>query len=124
MAAVFNLVRNGLSHQYQQMRAVLSDTKEFGISLTGVEYGCPLAMTFSQGRPTQHLCAKRDADGNLWITVMPNVFFLDLRDSIAEIDLIGRNVGFKHMAEEGIATFNFSSTDAATALKQNGHMPT
>lgn len=122
IAALFNLVRNGLSHQYQQMRAVLADAKEFGISLTGAEYGCPLAMTFSQGRPTHHLSAKRDADGNLWITVMPDVFFLDLRDSIQEIDLVRNGSTFEHMVEDRWETFTFSSSDAETALRDKGHM--
>lgn len=122
IAALFNLVRNGLSHQYQQMRAVLSDDKEFGVSLTGAECGYTLARTFAEGRPPRHLSADRDDNGNLWITVMPNVLFLDLRDAIREIGLDISSTGFKHMAEEGHKTFDFSTTDAENALRNNGHM--
>ena len=122
IAAVFNLVRNGLSHQYQQMRAALSDGKEFGVSLTGADYGSYLSNTFAQGRPSKHLSTNRDQNNNLWVTVMPNVFFLDVRDAIREIFLIKVTSAFDHMVEGGKKTFNFSSNDAENAFRANRHM--
>jgi hypothetical protein len=37
--ALFDLIRNGLAHQSQQIIAELADGKHFYISLTGAEYG-------------------------------------------------------------------------------------
>jgi hypothetical protein len=95
------------------MRAVLSDDIEFGVSLTGADRDSYLSNTFAQGRPSKHLSASRDVDSNLWVTVMPNVLFLDIRDSIREVGLVSSRSAF---------TFNFSSTDAERSLRSNGHI--
>jgi hypothetical protein len=121
IAALFNLIRNGQSHQYQQMGAVCSDSHQFRISLTGAQHGALLRTTFEHGRPTQHLSVSRDAAGNVWMVVRPDVLFLDLRDSIREANLLGRGLVFPFMSEDRLATFNFSASDAESALRNNGH---
>ena len=121
IAALFNLIRNGQSHQYQQMGAVLSDGRPFRISLTGAEHGALLRTTLANGRPPQHLKVSRDADGNIWMLVRPDVLFLDLRDSIREANLLGRGLAFQFMSEDRPVTFNFNASDAEVALQNGGH---
>jgi hypothetical protein len=121
IAAPFNLIRNGQAHQYQQMGAVCSDGLQFRVSLTGAQRGALLRTTFHSGRPVQHLKVSRDAGGNLWMVVRPDVLFLDLRDSIREANLLGRGLVFPFMTEDRPATFNFGTNDAESALRSNGH---
>jgi hypothetical protein len=121
IAAIFNLIRNGQAHQYQQMTAVLSDGKRFAISLTGAEWGRALASTFKAGRPAEHLQVRRDIDGNLWMTVMPNVLFLDIRTAINRSDLLNSGLSFVHMVEDGDKTFDFSSDEAWRTFDFSGH---
>lgn len=121
VAALFNLIRNGQAHQYQQMGAVCSDGHQLRVSLTGAEHGALLRTTFESGRPAQHLAASRDAAGNLWIVVRPDVLFLDLRDSIREANILGRGLTFSFMSDDRNATFNFSAADAESSLRSNGH---
>ena len=121
VAALFNLIRNGQSHQYQQMGAVCSDGHQFRISLTGAQHGAFLRTTFDHGRPNQHLSVSGDTAGNVWMVVRPDVLFLDVRDSIREANLLGRGFTFPFMSEDRMQTFNFSTTDAESALRKNGH---
>src|SRR5262245_21492129 len=121
IAVLFNLIRNGQSHQYQQMGAVLSDGCQLRISLTGAEPGALLRTTLANGRPSQHLKASRDAAANIWLTVRPDVLFLDFRDSIREANLLGRGLAFRFMSEDRSTTFNFTASDAMASLRDRGH---
>jgi hypothetical protein len=124
IAALFNLIRNGQAHQYQQMQAVLADGKQFAISLTGAEYGTTLGKTMSGGRPVQHLGVKRDSEGNLWMTVRPDVLFLDIRDAVRETRLLDRGLTFSFMSEDRPETFGFTALEAETVFRRAGHLET
>lgn len=121
VAALFNLIRNGQSHQYQQMGAVFADGRQFRISLTGAEHGALLRTTLANGRPGQHLRVSQDAGGNIWMFVRPDVLFLDLRDSVRDANLLGRGLAFPFMSEDRPATFNFTACDAEAAFQNGGH---
>lgn len=88
IAALFDLIRNGQAHQYQQIRVQLSDTKDFQFALTGAEYGFLLSKTFAAGRPPDHLKAQRDSDGDLWMKIRTDVLFLDIRDAVRSTGLL------------------------------------
>jgi hypothetical protein len=120
MAALFNLVRDGQAHQYQQMRAVMSDGRSLRISLTGAETGLSLEACLAAGRPAQHLSLSVDS-GDLWITVRTEILFIDLRDAVAASRLLHRGLRLSFMAEDRPATFNVSAAEAETALRQAGH---
>lgn len=121
IAALFNLIRNGQAHQYQQMGAVLADGHQFRISLTGAQHVAFLRTTLSSGRPAQHLSVSADPAGNLWMTVRPDVLFVDVRDSSREIDLLNRGLTFHFIAEDRQETFNFTAAAAETVLRRHGH---
>lgn len=121
IAAIFNLVRNGQAHQYQQMRAVLADGKQFRFSLTGAEYGLSLDKVFAAGRPAQHLSASSDMNGDIWMTLRTDVLFLDLRDAVNNAKLLGRGLNLNFMSEDRIQTFNFNATDLENELRAGGH---
>lgn len=121
IAAIFNLVRNGQAHQYQQMRAVVADGKQFRFSLTGAEYGLSLANVFAAGRPAQHLSASSDINGDIWMTLRTDVLFLDLRDAVNDAKLLCRGLNLNFLAEDRIQTFNFNATDLESQLRTAGH---
>jgi hypothetical protein len=54
LAAIFNLIRNGQSHQNQQMHATLNDGSHFCLSLTGAQENLFLDTVLSHGRPADH----------------------------------------------------------------------
>jgi hypothetical protein len=80
IAALFDLIRNGQAHQYQQIRARLAGG-DFGFALTGAVYGLPLRQTFANGRPSDHFEASRCPNGDIRMIIRTDALFLDLRDS-------------------------------------------
>lgn len=116
LTVLFDLIRNGQAHQYQQMRARLSDGVEFGISITGAEAGATLNRTFAAGRPRDHLQLFGKEDR--WLKFRPDVFFFDLRDSIGAANLLDRRFEAKQMVGP---EYPFSSRDLVKALVDGGH---
>jgi hypothetical protein len=84
LAAIFDLLRHGQAHQYQQMVASLADQKVFGIQLTGAERSNGSAsyaslMRWPNQRPTDHLALDMTAaPRNVWLRVRPEVLFKDI----------------------------------------------
>jgi hypothetical protein len=53
--ALFDLIRNGLAHQYQQIMVELKDGKAFIVTLTGADHGRSLTTIQKLPRPVDHL---------------------------------------------------------------------
>jgi hypothetical protein len=79
LALIFDLVRNGQAHYYQQIPATLSDGSIFGISITGAEPGRPTldALRHDPNYATVHL-ELREQPGLLRLIIQPEVLFLDV----------------------------------------------
>ncbi len=121
IAAIFNLIRNGQAHQYQQTRAVLSDGKHFRFALTGADYGLSLSHSLTSGRPPDHLQASIDASGDLWIKIRTDILFLDLRNAAMAANIKGRGLQMAFLTEDRNKTFNFDVGTAHSALVAGGH---
>ena len=115
LAAIFDLVRHGHVHQYEQMRAKLADGSEFGISVAGAEPGLLLTTTLANGRPVGHLQSVSGAD--VWLRFRPDVFFLDVRDSIYGAGLALGGGGLRRLIEPA---YPFSREALRQALSQAG----
>lgn len=113
LAAIFNLVRNGQAHQYQQMRAVLDDQTEFCIQLTGAEHGLQVGAGAPDRR--QHL-AHWQTGPDLWMRVRPDVLFVDFRDSIRAAKLEHRGLSLRHLVEDRPTTFPFNHSTLKALL--------
>jgi hypothetical protein len=87
---LFDLIRNGQGHQYQQITVRLRDGADFQIAITGAESELFLDHTFKVGRPKDHLSFFGGSGEELWLKFRTDVFFLDLRDSIFEATLQDR----------------------------------
>jgi hypothetical protein len=122
LAALFDTIRNGQAHQYQQIRVELTDGKCFQVSLTGAEHGAYLRETFANGRPSSHLRLIVDQGGDLWLTVLPQVLFLDIRDSMQEARLVDRGLTLSYLSRKGAGgNYSFESSALCCALRAEGH---
>ncbi|HSB79738.1 MAG TPA: hypothetical protein VLM91_13230 [Candidatus Methylomirabilis sp.] len=115
LAAIFNLIRNGQAHQYQQMRAVLSDRRNFWISLTGAKQGLFLRDVLAKGRPPDHLCHQDDGT-DLWLKVRPEILFLDIRDAVLAARLDQRGLSLKYLVEDRKEAFGFDKAVLKSTL--------
>lgn len=98
IGVLFDLIRNGQAHQYQQIRVQLTDGADFQISLTGAEYGLTLDQSLLRGRPADHLRKNRDSNRDLWLKVRTDILYLDIRDSIRSASLLGRGLTLSYLA--------------------------
>lgn len=130
--ALFDLVRNGQAHQYQQILVDLMDGVDWQISLTGAEIGRHLQLVSRSPRPVTHLGYSRDQQGDLWLTIHPDVLFLDLRDAIAQSGLLGKRLAFTHLTRPRVKApqqkmkltghfYQFDSLALERSLALGGH---
>lgn len=115
LAAIFNLIRNGQAHQYQQMRAVLASGENFWVGLTGAIEGLFLQKVLASGRPPNHLSLSDDGV-DLWLTVRPDVLFLDIRDAVRSARLDQRGLSLKYLVEDRKKTFIFDRSALKASL--------
>lgn len=120
--ALFDLVRHGQAHQYQQIMVELNDATIWGISLTGAVAGRTLA-TVQAARPSDHLSQMPGDDGSLWLVVRPEVMFLDFESAIARARVFEQElepIPLSRLAKPG-GNWNFSQTDLEHRLRAAGH---
>jgi hypothetical protein len=119
--ALFDLIRHGQAHQYQQIPVELIDGKVFWISLSGPVFGLQIAT--SQLRRREHLGYKEDEVGNIWLLVRPDLIFLDLKLAVERSNLLGRGLIFKSLVRPrpSQSEYQFDSAALKTALASAGH---
>ena len=100
LAVLYDLIRNGLAHQYQQIRVKLSDGKYFYVSLTGADYGQSL-NAFNNQRPPKHLAYTFDDDGDLKLKIYPQILFFDFEKTIEEARILKRGLQFHIFIDHG-----------------------
>jgi hypothetical protein len=122
IAVLFDLIRNGQAHQYQQIRVELEGKKNFQFSLTGAEHQLYLHRSFAGGRPAQHLAAQVDEDGDIWITVCTDILFLDIRDSIRAANLLDRKLTLEYLKRPKYPRhYKFTAGALEQCLRLGGH---
>lgn len=92
--AIFDLIRNGQAHRYQQVLVNLTDGVDWQIYLTGASMGQHLQFVSVSPRHVEHLGYRRD-QGDLWLVVRPDVIFLDVKNAIAKSGLLGKGLEFR-----------------------------
>ncbi len=120
---IFDLIRNGQAHQYQQILVQLSDGMHFGISLTGPAFGRHLSKTI-KSRSRRHLSFSRDQDNDIWLAVYPDVLFLDLKRSIMKANLFNRGLSFTSLVRPKKPLhpfYQFNSQSLESSLLSGGH---
>jgi hypothetical protein len=131
--ALFDLVRNGQAHQYQQIIVHLKDDSDFVIQLSGVE----TSTLYNYSRSNTHLSYFRNTDKDIVLRLYPDWLFMDLKSSVSKIGLLNKGLSFKHL-ERGITStytsskrpskkdkkryYDFDSTQLENSLRQGGHI--
>jgi hypothetical protein len=116
--ALFDLVRHGQAHQYQQIMVELNDGTIWGISLTGATAGRTLA-TVRAARLSDHLSQMPGDGGSLWLVVRPDVMFLDFKSAIARARVFEQGLEptpLSRRAKPG-GNWDFSQTDLESAAR-------
>lgn len=120
---LFDLIRHGLAHQYQQMIVTLSDGKHFSVTLTGASYGRQLNIA-AQSRPTNHLAFTVDSDGDLEMKVYPEILFMDIDNAIVSMGLLNRGLVFDHLTrpkQTRQSFYQFDSSSLKNSFLTGGH---
>jgi hypothetical protein len=94
--ALFDLVRNGLAHQYQQIIVVLKNRKKLFIELTGAKEKRYLDIV-RKSRHSNHLDYYIDEDGDIGIKVYPDQLFLDIEQAIQQSQLLSKKHRFNYL---------------------------
>ncbi len=102
ISLVWDLIRNGQAHQYQQRTLKLPSGEFFGIALTGPAHGNYLQKLRDGLRPPAHVSLSRDGrDGELgWLRVDPAMLFIDVRWSVERSGLLRRGLSFPYLAPD------------------------
>jgi hypothetical protein len=118
LAAVWDLIRNGQAHQYQDLIVALTGGKQWALGIKGVKYGWPLSEVAAKKSSLQHLSYRIDSDGDLMLIIYPGAFFLDLCDAANNAHLFshGLTIGpFPRSRSENLAQLEL-------ALNRGGHV--
>lgn len=142
--AIFDLVRNGQAHQYQQILVSLLDGKNFQILLTGAEAGPPTQSSLSYSAPVpmvpgfDHLGFGVDDVDDVYLVVHPDRLFNHVRQAVERSGLLQRGLNFDYLARprrsnqtgraKALANpkipassyYSFSSSDLREALERGG----
>jgi len=116
--ALFDLIRNGQGHQYQQINVSLADGAEFFVSLTGAEPGLNLGTSLASGRPPGHLECRPQPDGGINLRVRTDVLFLDFRDSVSDARIAERGLTLTYLRRprRNTGDYSYSSAELVKAL--------
>jgi hypothetical protein len=113
---LFDLIRNGQAHQYQQINVDLSDGKEFQIGLTGVSSGLTLASVTT--RPADHLSFDTFGPGNVSLKVRTDVLYIDFKTAIGRARLPTSGLQFEYLERD---RYPFTAADLVRVLQAAGH---
>ncbi|HEY1339422.1 MAG TPA: hypothetical protein VGF59_18040 [Bryobacteraceae bacterium] len=124
LPVIFDLLRHGQAHQYQQMVARLADAKVFGIQLTGAERrqespSYESLMRPPRARPADHLAIDCTvAPGNVWLRVHPEVLFKDIELAARMSSLLSGVLQLDYLRPPA---FEATSEEILKALESAGH---
>ena len=123
LCVIYDLVRHGQAHQRQQIMVETTDSKTFGISLTGAAYGRLLDTRLAHGRPPEHLSLLQGDVGDVFIVLCPEVLFLDLQTALDATGIFQRGFAFTHLVRgrPRKPQYAFTAADAYQALQSCGH---
>ncbi len=126
LSLIFDLVRHGGAHQYQQITAALSDGY-LVVSMTGTTRGFTLDVA-ARNRGA-HLGVGTDSweDGKpiVYIMVRPELLFLDVKAAIETSGLLQRGLSFDHLRrggpDEKKARYSYDCLAVRTSLEVADH---
>jgi hypothetical protein len=121
--ALFDLIRNGLAHQYQQILLKLNDGSHFYCVLSGVTYKRYLSEV-ETSRSLYHLGYEK-VGNDLRMHVDPGALFVDFDTAIINSSLLKNESSFQYLfrpkPSRGVQYYNFDSESLEKSLDAGGH---
>jgi hypothetical protein len=114
--ALFDLIRNGQAHQYQQIPALLKDDCYLWISIKGAEPGRTLSTAAAERAP-DHLAFCQYRDGNVGVRVRTELFFQDIRAAIQRSGLLDTEVAHDYLTR----SYGISPSKLLGSLQEGKH---
>ena len=117
--ALFDLIRNGLAHQYQQIITVLDDDKKWILMLTGPDYGKTLQNTSRHC----HLSFYKASTADVVMRVYADILFLDFENAIMASGLLNMGLISKYLVrgQQSSTHYRFSSSGLENSLRMGDH---
>jgi hypothetical protein len=123
LSALWDLIRNGNAHEYQDIIVTLTDGKRWALGLQGAKYGWPLSKLAVSRSSLHHLCYRIDAEGDLILILNSGVLFLDIREAAGKANLLGRGLTIRHLTRPwGRSGYRFDSNQLRHALQRGTHL--
>ena len=123
LAAVWDLIRNGQAHQYQDIIVELTDGKHWALGIDGVKHKWPLSRVAANRSSLRHLSYIKDSDGDLMLFIHPGALFLDIRDAAQISKLLERGLTIEPFDRGGPGgtSYQFDMRQLEAALASGGH---
>jgi hypothetical protein len=119
LAALFDMVRHGLAHQYQGITVELSDGRVLAASLSGVVYREELGTNLRRELYLGYLLATSD---DMLIRLYPDVLYLDVKEAIRKSNLLDRGLALDYFVRGGGGdNYGFDAAAVRNALADAGH---
>jgi hypothetical protein len=125
IAILFDLIRNGQAHQYQQIPVTLTDGAILAISINGVRPGRLLRTVLAEPgkRSVNHLMIHRQGRGNFWVNVHPEILFLDFEGAAIKAEVFERGLVPKWLERPWDGRgWQFSGEQLETTLSAAGYL--
>ncbi|MGE4164098.1 MAG: hypothetical protein AB7G23_20415 [Vicinamibacterales bacterium] len=119
LGMLFDLLRNGHGHQYQQMIAHLDGGGDLVLGVAKVVGGWRLADIEAADDRSGHLVLNR-LGPDLRVQVRPDLLFLDVRRAISRARLTDRGLNFEHLERTSGKFYPFGVAGLEQALRDGG----
>ncbi len=125
LGAIWDLIRNGQAHQYQDINVKLKGNGRWILMIRGVQHGVPLSEVAANRGLVHHLDYRVDSDGDVLLYIHPGVFFLDVRDAIMKAKLLHRGLKINDWTKgDGgrSGEYQYTGNQLVESLKNNSHV--
>ncbi len=124
LAAVWDLIRNGQAHHYQDSIVGLTCGRQWVFLIKGALHEMTLTEVDAKRSTLQHLDFSIHADGDLILNIHPGVFFLDIRAAAENATLLSRGVTStpfpRGKGDRAKRTYKYDLAQLEAALQKGG----
>jgi hypothetical protein len=122
VSVLYDLIRNGHAHRYEQQSVRMSDKRWFSIALSGVDQEHRLGGDWAPGSGNaDHLTFQETDDDDIWLWVLPDYLFLDFECAAQRARVFDRGLMAEPLHREG-RSYNFSSGRLARGIEDSQHL--
>lgn len=123
IAALFDMTRHGLSHQYQTITVQLTDRRVLAVGMSGPMYGEDLGANVAKWRE-KYLSYSKEIYNDMVVRLYPDLLYLDIKEAISASRLLDRGLTLKYFERGGdeSKTYQFDVASLESALTAANHI--